>query len=80
MSDRLISISEFADHIFWSYRKDSVLDEAIVIQNVILYGDLQDYKKMLKLVSKESFTKEVNELEKTGRYKKRLNFIRKVLL
>ncbi|MEO8208958.1 MAG: hypothetical protein ABI840_00240 [bacterium] len=80
MSARLINISGFSNHIFWNYKKDSELDEAIVIQNVILYGDLNDYKKILKLVSKESFTREVNELEKTGRYKKRLNFIKKVLL
>ncbi|MDQ3020778.1 MAG: hypothetical protein M3R36_09445 [Bacteroidota bacterium] len=80
MSDRLINISDFAHHIFWNYKKSINLNEDIVIQNVILYGDLDDYKKILKLVSKESFANIVNELEKTGKYKKRINFIKKVIL
>jgi hypothetical protein len=80
MSERLINISDFAKHIFWNYKKNSNLNEDIVIQNIILYGDLDDFKKIISIAGKESFTNIVNELEKTGRYKKRINFIKKVIL
>ena len=73
MISKLINISAFPQHIFWSYKPGTSLDEDIVIEHVILFGDLHDHKKLLNLVSKESLRKVVENLEKTGRYKKRIN-------
>lgn len=75
-----INISVFPKHIFWNYKDNAEVIESVVINNVILYGDIEDYKKLLKMVSRESFTNVVDTIEKTGRYKKRINFIRKVVL
>lgn len=80
MNNLKISISEFQKQIFWNYNPDSVLDENIIIENVILYGELSDYSKLKGLVSKDSIRKVVDKIESTGRYRKRVNFVRKVLL
>jgi len=80
MDNLKISISEFQKQIFWNYNPDSVLDENIIIENVILYGELSDYSKLKGLVSKDSIRKVVDKIESTGRYRKRVNFVRKVLL
>gem|GEM_PF-5865184 len=56
------------------------MSEDIVISNVILYGELSDYKTLLTLVSRQSFENVVRDIEKTGKYKKRINFIKKIIL
>ncbi|MCY7361285.1 MAG: hypothetical protein LH629_04335 [Ignavibacteria bacterium] len=76
----IINISEFPKHIFWNYKSDAELDEEIVTYNVLLYGDIPDYKKLVKIVNRDSLVKAVAEIEKTGRNKKRVNFIKKILL
>lgn len=75
-----ISISEFQKHIFWNYNPGAELDKNIIIENVLMYGELNDYKKLLRLVSKEDIAKVTDQIEKRGRFKKRINFIRKVIL
>lgn len=80
MISKQINTSAFPQHIFWSYKPGASLDEDIVIERVILFGDLHDHKKLLNLVSKESLSKVVGDLEKSGRNKKRINFVKKILL
>lgn len=80
MNDLKINISNFPKHIFWNYKDNAELNEEIVINNVILYGDLNDYRKLLSLVNKKSFEQVVSKLEQTGRYKKRINFIKEIIL
>jgi len=80
MNNNLINISYFPKHIFWNYKVDSNLDEEIVIKNVLLYGDMEDYKKLINMVSRESLSKVVDDLEKNGKNIKRLNFIKKIIL
>ncbi len=80
MSVKNIDISNFARHIFWSYKGTAVLNENIVMRNVLLYGDIEDYKELIKHVSKDSLLNSVKELEATGKNKKRINFIKKILL
>jgi len=79
-NNNLINISDFPKHIFWNYKVDSNLDEEIVIENVLLYGDIDDYKTLDKIVSRNSLIKVVTELEKKGKNLKRINFIKKILL
>lgn len=80
MKNKLINISDFPKHIFWNYKSGAELDEETVAYNVLMYGDLKDYKKMIEMISRDSLVKAVNEIEKTGKYKKRVNFIKKVIL
>ncbi len=80
MNNKLINISDFPKHLFWNYRSDAELDKHIVIEHVILYGELNDYKKLMSIVSKDNLRQVVEELEKSGRYKKRINFVKKIFL
>lgn len=80
MSNEQINISDFPKHIFWNYNKDAKLDKRIVIEHVILYGELSDYKKLMTIVNENSLAGVLNEMEKSRRYKKRINFVKKVLL
>lgn len=80
MNNKELNISDFSKHVFWNYSEGVNLDQDIVIENVILYGDLNDYKKLMKKVSKISLGKVLKDIEKSGRYKKRVNFVKKVLL
>lgn len=67
MSISKINISEFSKHIFRNYKDNSELNEEIVIDNVLLYGEMKDYRKLLSLVNKESFIKAVDRLERSGK-------------
>ncbi|MDQ3193660.1 MAG: hypothetical protein M3P82_01545 [Bacteroidota bacterium] len=80
MNDKRIDTSDFPRHIFWNYKENVFLNEDIVIRNVLLYGDIEDYKKLLKHISNDSLNKIVKQLEATGKNKKRINFIKKILL
>ncbi len=80
MHNNVINISYFPKHIFWEYKDDSILDEEIVIKNVLLYGDMDEFKKLIRMVTRESLTKVVDDLEKSGEYKKRFNFIKKIIM
>ncbi len=76
----LINISEFQKHIFWNYKPGAKIDKNIIIENVLLYGELEDYRKLLKLVTPEDIRKITDIIDKKGRFKKRVNFIRRVVL
>lgn len=80
MSISKINISEFSKHIFRNYKDRSELNEEIMIDNVLLHGEMKDYRKLLSLVDKKSFIKAVEKLEKSGKYNKRINFIKKIIL
>jgi len=80
MNSIKLSISDFQKHIFWNYKADATLDENIIIENVLLYGELSDYSKLKGLVSRNSIRKVIDKIDRTGRYRKRVNFVRKVLL
>jgi hypothetical protein len=80
MNNIKLSISDFQKHIFWNYKPDAVLDENVVIENVILYGELSDFSKLIRLVSRDSIRNVNDKIDRTGRYRKRVNFVRRVLL
>ncbi len=80
MSNFKLSISDFQKHIFWNYKSDATLDEDIIIENVLLYGELSNYSKLKRLVSNDSIRKIIDKIENTGRYRRRVNFVRKVML
>ncbi|MEZ4692190.1 MAG: hypothetical protein R3A12_19350 [Ignavibacteria bacterium] len=76
----LINVSEFQKYIFWNYKPGAELDRNIIIENVLLYGELEDFRKLIKLVALEDIRNVTDIIEKKGRFKKRVNFIRKVVL
>ena len=72
--------TDFGKHLFWNYKFDADLGEEIIIERVILYGESEDFKNMKKFFSAEKISKVTDEIEKSGRFKKRINFVRKVIL
>jgi hypothetical protein len=77
---RRVPVKDFPGYIFWSYRKDNDLPVEIVIENVILYGDVKDMKKLKELVTIEEYRKVVEKIKSTGRFKKRTHFVEQIIL
>ncbi len=75
-----MKINEFPHHIFWNYKKDADLPIEVVTKNIFLYGDVQDMVKVCSMVERKDLQISISKLEKSDRYKKRVNFIKKVLL
>ncbi len=73
-----MKITFFSKYIFWSYKKDADLPERVVIRQVILYGEVKDMLALTKLVNKTAIKNVLEKLD--DRYKKRRNFIEKVIL
>ncbi|MEO6695599.1 MAG: hypothetical protein ABIY50_13610 [Ignavibacteria bacterium] len=80
MHNNVINISYFPKHIFWEFKDDSILDEEIVIKNVLLFGEIEDYKILIRMITSESLAKVVDDLGESGEHKKRFNFIKKIIM
>ncbi len=75
-----MQIAQFPKHIFWQYKPEADLPEAVVLEHLLLYGDLEDLLNVTR-----SFThKQIKEIQKkikaSERWKKRAFFIEKILL
>ncbi len=73
-----MKISDFPKYIFWSYNPDADLPEEIIIEQVCIYGDIQDILKLTQLFDKEKINAVLKKI--SPKYKKRINFIKKVIL
>ncbi len=71
-------ISHFSKHIFWSYKKDADLPEDIIIRQVVIYGEIEDIKKLTELIDKNKIKAVLKTME--NKHEKRVNFIEKVIL
>ena len=71
-------INRFSKHIFWSYNKDADLPDRIIIEQVSIYGEIKDLIKLSKIYTKKQITESLQTLK--NKYKKRINFIEKVIL
>lgn len=73
-----MNISKFSPHIFWSYKKDADLPGKIVIEQVSLYGQIEDMLLMRELFSRKEILKVLEGLN--AKYPRRVHFIEKVIL
>lgn len=73
-------ISSFPKYIFWQYKSDADLPGMLVLENVLLYGDLEDLFRITKLFTSQEISEVQQKIEAGGRWKKRAFFIKKVLL
>ena len=80
MTKDKINISDFPKHIFWNYAEGALLEKSIIIERVLLYGELSDFRKLMSLVTRDDIRKVNDQIEKSGKFKKRTNFINKVIL
>ncbi len=72
--------SQFSENIFWSYKKNVDLPKEIITRQVILYGEVKDMILLAKQIDKKIIIQEIKKIVSTGRYNKRINFIKKIIL
>ncbi len=75
-----MKIDIFPHHIFWNYQPDADLDELIIARRVMLYGDIPEIQILFKKLDLDTIKAALEEIEKSGRFKKRVNFIRKIYI
>ena len=75
-----MNIKNFSKHIFWSYNKNADLSEETIIWQVLLYGEIKDMVLLVKQIDKEVIIQVMKKISFLGRYNRRLNFIKKVIL
>ena len=73
-------ISRFPRYIFWQYKADADLPKMVVLENVLLYGDLEDMFNIARLFTSHEIAEVQKKIEAGNRWKKRAFFIKNVLL
>lgn len=73
-------ISSFPKYIFWQYKADANLPKMVVLENVLLYGDLEDMFNIARLFTSDEIAEVQKKIEAGNRWKKRAFFIKKILL
>jgi hypothetical protein len=75
-----MNISGFSKHPFWSYKKNADLPEEIIIQQIVLYGEIKDMIRLTRLFSKEQINKVISRLSASGqRNIRRIHFFKNVI-
>lgn len=72
-------INRFSKHIFWSYQHNADLPEAVVIRQVLSYGEIADLLTLNEIVPQEKLQEAILKWKDKDRYRKRINFFNKVI-
>lgn len=75
-----VSINDFSKHLFWSYKKDATLPPALIIKQVIAYGELSDLVLLSKKFSAGHIFDVIKSWKENNRFRKRINIMEKVIL
>ena len=75
-----MQISAFPKHIFWQYKPEADLPDLVVLENSLLYGDLDDLLTIPQLFSRQQIAEVQKKIEAGNKWKKRAFFIDKILL
>ena len=75
-----MKIAQFPKYIFWQYKAEADLPDLVVLENLLLYGDLDDLLKVPQLFSIPQIKVVHENIEASRRWKKRAFFIQKILL
>jgi len=73
-------IKNYSKQAFWNYKKDADLPQEIVCERVILYGEIEDMISLVKSADRDLLLEVLDELNKANRYRKRINFFKKVIM
>lgn len=73
-------ITPFPKHIFWQYKPDADLPDLVVLENLLLYGDLDILLKIPHLFPVQQITEIQKKIDASSRWKKRAFFIKNILL
>jgi hypothetical protein len=75
-----MNISLFSKHIFWSWKPDADLPENLVIQQVIAYGEISDFRLISKLIPTQKINEAIESWKNKEKYKKHIYFLEQVFL
>ena len=75
-----MNISSFPKHIFWQYKPDADLPRMVVLENVLLYGDLDDMLKVPQQFDVKEIAVIYKRIENNKRWLKRAFFIKNILM
>jgi hypothetical protein len=73
-------ITQYPRHIFWQYSPEADLPELVVLEKMLLYGDLDDLLALPQHFSPYHIKQVLKTIEAGGRWKKRVFFIYKIVL
>lgn len=75
-----MNITPFSKHIFWSWKHDADLPENLVVQQVIAYGEISDFRLLSQLIPKKNIMEAINKWKNKDRYIKQIHFLKQVFL
>ncbi len=75
-----MKITGYSEHAFWSYDKESDLPEEVIIRQILLYGEIKDMLRLVKLIRHDKIEKVLSSFSINHQNIKRINFFRKVIL
>jgi hypothetical protein len=75
-----MKIEIFPKHLFWSHSQEADLPVELVVEQVILYGDLEDLFRLSDMVSPHIISRINRRIATKGRWLKRCYFVDKVIL
>jgi len=75
-----MQIAQFPKHIFWQYKPNADLPDMVVLENLLMYGDLDDLLKIPHLFSERQIIEVKEKIDAGSKWKKRAFFIQKILL
>jgi hypothetical protein len=74
-----MEITGFSEYLFWSYNKEADLPEEVIITQILLYGEIKDMLRLVKLISREKIEKVISSASINHQNIKWLNFFQKVI-
>lgn len=75
-----MKISSFPKHIFWQYKPDADLPRRVVLENLLLYGELDDLLKVPQQFDVSEITSVYKKFENDKKWLKRVFFIKNILI
>jgi hypothetical protein len=75
-----MNIAPFSKHIFWSYKNNADLPESLVVQQVITYGEITDFRKLAALLPKQNIIDAIEKWQNKDKYAKHIHFLKQVFL
>jgi hypothetical protein len=75
-----MNIAPFSKHIFWSWKPGSDLPENLVIQQVIAYGEISDFRLISRLLPPQKINEAIRKWKNRAKYEKHIYFLEQVFL
>jgi len=75
-----MNITPFSKHIFWSYKPDADLPVNLLIQQIIAYGEISDFRLLSELIPAQKINQAIGQWKNKERYKKHIHFLKQVFL